>query len=409
MIARMMFSLGERARAIKKSIDSTCKKFANRARKVKKLSLNNKDNKHTKVIEMVRVIGVDPGTGSWDVLGLDDGDGEDVFLDISIPSRKILENPDLLLSVIQRNQPVDMVTAPSGHGIPLQMLEDTTGEEIYTANLRRKKDPAVMGIAKVLFSMKNAGIKACTIPGVKQLSTVKKQYKYNKIDMGTADKVCSVAAAIVDQARTRDIRFEETSFILVEVGFGFNATIAVEKGKIIDGIGGSCGGMGFRACGCLDSEIAYLLNHISKKVIYSGGLVDIVGFNDLSPKELFLMSEKDEDIAVAVDGFFHDLIKDIMGLVPSFQVPTSALEVILSGREPEQIRNRLESKVHDLLSIPTRIINSRARISKTATQGAAYIANAVAGGKYKDLLKVMRLRESNHGLLSQIHVGPLTF
>ena len=354
----------------------------------------------------MRVMGIDPGSGSWDLLGLDD---DDIFLDMSLPTKNILENPQKLFDIIESNQPIDTIVAPSGHGIRLKLISDITDDDIAKANLRRKKDPTVMGVGKVLHMLRDAGIQGYAIPGVKQLNSVKQSFKYNRIDMGTADKVCAAAAAIVDQANTMDIPFESTGFILVEVGMGFNATLAVENGKIIDGIGGSLGGMGFGTAGRLDGELAYLLEHISKKVIYGGGLSHIAGYADLSPKELFLMARKDERIATAVSGFFHDMLQGIYSLIPSFSDPASIREIVVSGRASAEITSQLSAALQDVKDpIPVRVVNSIARISKVAAQGAAFLANGLGGGKYKSLVDVMALDDSDHGLLDDIYVGNIS-
>ncbi len=348
------------------------------------------------------MIGIDPGSGSWDVLGLE---GDDVFLDVSVPTKQVLAEPRKLLQIIESNGPLDTIVAPSGHGIPLKPIAEMTDDDIAKANLRRSADPTVMGIGRVLHMLKDAGIKGYAIPGVKQLETVKRSFKYNRIDMGTADKVCAAAAAIADQAGFLGVPLASTGFILVEVGFGFNAYIAVEGGKIVDGIGGSLGGMGFGTAGRLDGELAYLLDHVSKKVIYGGGLSTIVGHGDLSPKEIFLMAKKDGRTADAVSGFYHDMLQGIFSLVPSFSDPPGIKEVVVSGRASSDIAGQLSSILKKPFSFPVRTVRSIARISKVAAQGAAFIANGLAGGKYKELVATMALEKSNHDLLSDIYVG----
>jgi len=355
-----------------------------------------------------RTIGIDPGTGSWDLLGLDDAGEqhrEQVFLDVSIPTKKVMEDPSIILSLIEKNQPLDEVVAPSGHGIPLKPIAEITDDDILTANLRKAKDEPVMGVGRILQVMRDAGITGHVIPGVKQLGSVKEYLKYNKIDMGTADKVCVAAAGIVDQAKELSLPFEETGFILVEVGIGFNATLAVEHGQIIDGIGGTLGGMGFTAPGKLDAELAYLLEHISKKVIYNGGLATISGHDGLSPKEIFLMAKKDPRIADAVRGFFSDMVKGVVSLFPSFTSMDQCREILVSGRSANTVLDNLVPLLPPPLAIPARLINPVARISKIAAQGAAFIANGLAGGQYASLVSTMDLADSDRDLLADIFIG----
>ncbi|MHA1792963.1 MAG: DUF1464 family protein [Promethearchaeota archaeon] len=351
---------------------------------------------------MPRVIGIDPGTSSWDFLGLED---DNVFLDLSVPTKNIMNDPSIVVNLIEKNRPLDLYIAPSGHGIPLKPIKEITQEDIFKANLRKKKDPETMGIGRILATLKKLDVNGYVIPGVKHLSTVKPYYKFNKIDMGTADKVCSAAAAIVEHSKHHGIKNEESNFILVEIGTAFNAILAIENGKIIDGIGGSSGGMGFRAAGSLDSELAYLMEKISKKIIYSGGLNFIAGYEDLSPKELFLLAKKDEKTASAIQGFIHELTRDIFGIIPSFSSIDNIKEIILSGRVVDEIKPMLESRLSHFGDFNIRKIKKIARISKVAAQGAAFIADGLAGGIYEHLVKTMALKDSKDDLLSDIYVG----
>ena len=59
-------------------------------------------------------------------------------------------------------------------------------------------------------------------------------------------------------------------FILLELGGAFTAAIAVEGGRIVDGIGGSSGPLGLRAAGALDGEVAFLAG-CPKRMIFDGG------------------------------------------------------------------------------------------------------------------------------------------
>ena len=81
--------------------------------------------------------------------------------------------------------------------------------------------------------------------------------------MGTADKLCTAVTGIKDQMERLSVTPEKTNFIMLEIGYGFTAVLSVENGQIIDGIGGS-NIMGFRACGSLDGELAYLIKDIKK-------------------------------------------------------------------------------------------------------------------------------------------------
>ena len=94
-------------------------------------------------------------------------------------------------------------------------------------------------------------------PGVIHLATVPPQRKVNRVDLGTADKVCVAVLAIAEQARRFARKPSKVSLVLLELGGAFSAAIAVAGGTIVDGAGGTSGPLGFRAAGALDGEVAY--------------------------------------------------------------------------------------------------------------------------------------------------------
>src|SRR2546429_8900612 len=64
---------------------------------------------------MPRVIGIDPGTVSIDLCGLEDGR---LFLDRSIPTSDALADPARFVRLLEDAGPVDLVAGASGGGPP---------------------------------------------------------------------------------------------------------------------------------------------------------------------------------------------------------------------------------------------------------------------------------------------------
>src|SRR2546429_8368034 len=64
---------------------------------------------------MPRVIGIDPGTVSIDLCGLEDGR---LFLDRSIPTSDALADPARFVRLLEDAGPVDLVAGPFGGGPP---------------------------------------------------------------------------------------------------------------------------------------------------------------------------------------------------------------------------------------------------------------------------------------------------
>src|SRR5437763_16458689 len=79
---------------------------------------------------MPRVIGIDPGTVSIDLCGLEDGR---LFLDRSIPTSDALADPARFVRLLEDAGPVDLVAGPSGYGLPLTRARDATDGDLRPA------------------------------------------------------------------------------------------------------------------------------------------------------------------------------------------------------------------------------------------------------------------------------------
>jgi len=151
----------------------------------------------------------------------------------------------------------------------------------------------------------------------------------NRVDMGTADKVCAAALAVAHQAERGSRPIAQVSLVLLELGGAFTAVIAVGGGKIVDGVGGSSGPLGFRAAGALDGEVAFLAGSVSKAMLFTGGAAAIAGWDDAgaSPERFGTPATPPE--GVAWDAFVESVAKYAAALALSVPSPT---EFVLSGR-----------------------------------------------------------------------------
>lgn len=347
---------------------------------------------------MVRVVGIDPGTKSYGVIGLDNGK---VILDTSFSTKNIISNPQLIIDVIESLEKIDLIVAPSGLGLPLVNIADLTDEHVFEMTLERKHRGSISAVFQVASLLKENKYPGYFIPGVKLFPTVPSYRKINKIDMGTADKVCSAVLGIHDQTNRFQIPYKESSFILVELGSGFNAVLGIEQGKIVDGIGGTLGGFGFLSCGVLDGELAYLLGEFEKKQLYKGGATSIAGYTDLSIDEFMIQSQKDDEFQMALEGFIDGIVKSIFAMNVSVDNPK---EIILSGilTRNEAFYTELTKNIPKIS--PVRKIKgiSESKIAKEAAQGAAIIADGLAGGNFRDLIKNLEIRKAKGSNLDLI-------
>jgi predicted butyrate kinase (DUF1464 family) len=347
---------------------------------------------------MVRVCGIDPGTGSWDFVGLDDGK---VVLDTSIPTKSIVSSPSLVVDVIKSMGDLDLVVAPSGYGLPLTRIEELDEKKSFLLTLKREEDRKLIGLGEVIKLLINEKINGYFIPGIKHLPTVPKFRKVGKIDMGTSDKLCSVALALYEESRRQHREFSEISFILVEMGSGFTAVMGVKGGQIVDAVGGAEGGIGFLACGGLDAEVAYLLGKFDKNLIYTGGATYIAGYDGLSPEEFDIMAVRgDERFKLAWEALLESTVKDVAAINVSIE---GAPQILLSGKlsRIDRVQKELSIKLSSFADV--RRVKGFAQIAKEAAQGAALIADGLAGGNNKGLVDSLKIREATGTVLDYIY------
>ncbi len=370
---------------------------------------------------MVKAIGIDSGTKTMDIFGFDDKDGSTI-IDVAIPRDEITKSAKLVVEKLREAQirvgKIDAIVGPSGYGIQLKKAHDATDEEIAEATFVTeadvKKRLRIIGLRELMLLLRDANdLNTFFTQGIIQLKTVPKYRKVNKIDMGTSDKLLSVILAEKDQAERLKISYNETSFILLEVGFGYTSAVAVQNGQVIDAMAGTAGFPSFLGMGFLDSEVAYAVANVtedfSKQLLFAGGVSSFSGIDTSKPLEEFVKNAK--TIPQVKDGYslmLESIMKDVASLLPSVKPK----EIVLSGRFTRipEFTVDLKRKLSDFfattgLKIGISVLQSKAAITKQAAEGAAVFANGLAGGKYKQLIDTMRLQESEGSVFSNIYLG----
>lgn len=335
---------------------------------------------------MPRVIGIDPGTVSVDVCGLADGA---LRLDRSIPTAEALADPDAFVALLQSAGPLELIAGPSGYGLPLVPAASATDEDLRLAFLAAPTETGgIGGLRRLAAALARSGLPMVYTPGVVHLDTVPNHRKLNRVDMGTADKVAAAALGIADQAQRLRCPPGETSFLLLELGGAFSAALAVRDGRIVDGLGGTSGPIGWRACGALDGEVAYLAGEVSKAMLFRGGVGSVLE-GDPSRR------------ALALDALLEGAFKAVRSLLVSVPAPR---EILLSGRalaEPG-VGEPLHADLERIA--PVHRLQGFARVAKPAAQGAAILADGLAGGTWRQLVDTMRLRSARGTVLDHLVV-----
>ncbi len=357
-------------------------------------------------MESIRVIGVDPGTKSLDICGLKDGKVE---LDISYPSEIVASSPETIVEAIVKFQP-NLMIGPSGMGLALKHITELDEQDKFELTIERPDDrgriPVLVGLQKMVSLLLEKKLNVYFIPGVIHLPTVPKCRKVNKIDLGTADKMAIGVLGVYSEAKRKNISYSKVNFVLLEIGFGYNACLAVEGGKIVDGLGGTIfPGPGFLNSGVMDGEVAYLLNGFPKELLFSGGVSFISSGKVISPDEFVNKVNKgDVKAKLALDAFLDGIIRACACELTATKSDT----VILSGRLTrvpqlnkliaEAIRNKFDLEVTNLVGFAA---------AKEAAQGSALIADGLAGGRFQPLIEHMEIKKSSGRLLDNVFIGEL--
>ena len=352
----------------------------------------------------MRALGIDPGTKSFDLCCIED-DVNKVILDESISTEVVAKEPARIFEMI-KDVNADVIVGPSGYGLEFKHISQFTHEDVALTTLDKAGDidiPVLSGLRKLLWMMKEAKLNAYSLPGVVLLPTILSHRKVNKIDMGTADKTCVAAYASWDQARRQGLNYDQTSLICIEMGFGYNAAMAVENGQIIDGVGGTIfPGPGYLTLSLMDGELAYLLGEFSKLKLFEAGTTFIAAGKILEPDEFSATLEKDQYM-LAWQSMIEGIFKTVAMLQTSFS--NNPEEIILTGRltRVPKLYEKLQKALSEKFNIPARRpINRFTKNAKDVAQGAALIANGVGDGKYSDLVKIMRIKEAKGTVLDYI-------
>src|SRR6266566_3570873 len=163
------------------------------------------------------------------------------------------------------------------------------------------------------------------------------------------------------------------------------------------------GPLGFRAAGALDGEVAYLAGDVPKALLFRGGAATVAGWDETtaSPERLAQPATPAEQIAR--DALVESTVKTAVALATVIPSPK---EFVLSGRLTRvealggAIRERLEAFA------PTRLLEGFAHTAKEAAQGAALIADGLAGGANRALVERLAIREAQGSVLDHLYVVP---
>lgn len=353
---------------------------------------------------MTRVLGVDPGTKTFDLALVEDGF---VTWEKSIPTEKVAQDPSVFIdAIMEKRVEIDYIAAPSGYGTPLVCNNDIRDPLLFATEVlllsqkeklfgpRASTDPGshvYRALALTVKKLWEENLNACYIPAVIHLPTVPSHRKYNKIDMGTADKMAATFLGALTSSLENKWSPDETSILYVEMGYGYNAVVKVEKGKITDGHGGTLVQTGFLTIGGLDAEIAAMAPCWSRNDNYAGGVSTACG--TYSVEEALEKSRKSPTCKSAFESMYEGIVKNVASMMIGGYKPR---EIIVSGRLARY--QEILDKIVERLNFTVPVVKARnlpgARFSKEAAQGYAAVLDGVIGGRFKEYADNMGIKHA---------------
>lgn len=365
------------------------------------------------VFVMVRALGIDPGTRSFDLVVLEDGN---VTWERSVDTVEVAKNPQSLLNAIEEAEEVDLISGPSGYGVPitynheildprrfaLEILLLTSEEEL--ARGLKEEEIGIMvydALAKIVVELWRRKLPVCYIPSVILLPTVPSYRKINKLDMGTADKLSVAVLGVVDQSNRLGIDYQDTSFIIIEMGFGYNAIIGVDKGRIVDGLGGTLVPLGFLTIGPVDTELVVKGDGWSRSDVFHGGVYEICGSFDLDEIMRKYLADE-EPFKSAVDASLDNIFKLVKSMTVTIRDPK---EIILSGRliRNESLRKIVSEILEPIAPIAMLEGLPNVKFAKEAAQGYVIVCEGIAGGIFKELIEYMKIKDAKGTVMDWVY------
>lgn len=344
---------------------------------------------------MIRVVGVDPGTASFDLVLVE---GDRVVFEESIETTKVAKDPSILVDRLE-SLDVDYVVAPSGYGSPVHTCNEVIDPWRFAIEvlLLSTNSDIELGVSEGLVgiwvykALADSIVHMCDryrgrvlfIPGVIHLPTIPVHRKINRVDMGTADKLASTFLAIYDYSHNMGFNYGDVSFILLEIGAGYYAAIAVDRGRVVDGVGGTSATGGLLTAGSLDLELVANARSWRRWDVFRGGVLDVSKTLDLA--ELLRRAQVGEEpYSTLLDNLVESIAKDVQRARVS---APSARTLVVTGRYKRlgEFVELIVERVRDLdLYIPRGVPG--ASRSKDAAQGyAALGVGLTTEGAFKEL------------------------
>ncbi|HYL82281.1 MAG TPA: DUF1464 family protein, partial [Candidatus Acidoferrum sp.] len=182
-------------------------------------------------------LGMDYEASRWTLAAWNEDRAADLF--VFETEAAVWESVEDILSAF----PAAPIVLPSGFGVPVTRVGELLDRDIAEITLRREAhltDP----LGQFLAEARRRPLRAFCIPAVRSLPSIPLHRKLNQVDLGTADVVCAAAWALHCLAQQEKRAYASSNFVLLHLGAATRALLAVQGGRIVDGIGRSAEGLG---------------------------------------------------------------------------------------------------------------------------------------------------------------------
>lgn len=358
---------------------------------------------------MVRVLGIDPGTKSFDLVVVEDGR---VVWEYSIETSRVAQEPASLMRAIREAGRVDAVAGPSGYGVPVTFSHEVIdpwrfGVEVLLLSRPedieegvRRRDPGIMvykALAEAVVELcRDRETRTVFIPGVVHLPTLRPGAKYNRVDLGTADKL-AVTLLAVYQYYGREPG--KANMMVLEMGYGYNALMAVEEGRITWGLGGTSLSTGMLTAGPLDLEVVVMGRSWGRSDVFHGGVMEACG--TLEPEEAVEKAKRGQGICKEA---YESMMEGMASIIAGIHVRTGISHLVLSGRltRIKQLVDDLASRLPGSIRVDALEPLEGARETKHAAHGYALVVDGVLGGVAAPVANRMRIMDACGTVLDHV-------
>ena len=167
------------------------------------------------------------------------------------------------------------------------------------------------------------------------------------------------------------------------------------------GSAATSGPIGLRSPGALDGEVAFLAGTIEKTLLFSGGVLQVRGDDASAGVPANLAQPQSEAERMGWLAYVEGIEKAVAALLVALPHPDV---IVLSGRVAlvDGVAEALQVRLSSIA--PVRRLDGFARTAKHAAQGAALLADGLAGGRYAPLVDALAIREARGTVLDHLVV-----